>query len=169
MSLPPRHSSVSTLSPVSSPGFHPNLGFMDRQMSWVEHPQKPPSPWEAAARSPLGLVDEAFGPQNVQQSITSSVHSAAHRKSLPEPPLEWKRRVSNDPIEPPQARTPTLAVPSPTKAFAPASEKPIVYGPPFRPAQPITIGIRYTGTSSLPRNFSLHSSYAPIHRVSWKM
>ncbi|XP_037388901.1 synaptopodin-2 isoform X1 [Pygocentrus nattereri] len=169
MSLPRRHSSVSTLSPVSSPCFHPTRGPLDRQVSWVEQPQKPPSPWEAAARSPLGLVDDAFGPQNVQQAISASINTAAHRKSLPEPPLEWKRRVSNDPIEPPQVTTSTLAATSPTKAFAPASEKAIVYGPPFRPAQPLTIGIRYTGTSSLPRNFSLHTSYAPTHRVSWKM
>ncbi|XP_066508739.1 synaptopodin-2 [Hoplias malabaricus] len=169
MSLPRRHSSVSTMSPVSSPGFYPTRGPMDRQMSCVEQPQKSPSPWEAAARSPLGLVDEAFIPQSFQQSITASIRSAAHRKSLPEPPLEWKRRVSNDPIEPLQSTAPTLAIMSPTKAFTPVSEKHIVYGPPFRPAQPITVGIKYTGTSSLPRNFSLHSSYAPMHRVSWRI
>ncbi|XP_072526040.1 synaptopodin-2 [Salminus brasiliensis] len=169
MSLPRRLSSVSTLSPVSSPGFHPSRGPLERHLSWVEPPQKPPSPWEAAARSPLGLVDEAFGPQSVQQSVAAGVHSAAHRKSLPEPPLEWKRRVSNDPIPPSQATPPTLSVTLPVRPSAPAPERLIVYGPPFRPAQPLTIGIRYTGSSSLPRNFTLQSGSLPPHRVSWRM
>uniref|UniRef100_A0A8B9LM70 Synaptopodin 2b n=1 Tax=Astyanax mexicanus TaxID=7994 RepID=A0A8B9LM70_ASTMX len=103
MSLPRRLSSMSTLSPLSSPGIYPTRSPLERHLSWVEPFQKPLSPWEAAARSPLGLVEEAFGPQSVQEAISSSVHSAAHRKSLPEPPLEWKRRVSNDPIPPPRA------------------------------------------------------------------
>ncbi|XP_007232819.3 synaptopodin-2 [Astyanax mexicanus] len=169
MSLPRRLSSMSTLSPLSSPGIYPTRSPLERHLSWVEPFQKPLSPWEAAARSPLGLVEEAFGPQSVQEAISSSVHSAAHRKSLPEPPLEWKRRVSNDPIPPPRATPPTLSITLPARPSVPDPEKLIVYGPPFRPAQPLTIGIRYTGSSSLPRNFTLQSGGVPAHRVSWRM
>ena len=158
MSLPPRHSSMSSLSPVSSPVFQPTRRPLERHLSWVEQP-KSPTPWDAAPRSPVVLVDDAFAPQYVQ--------SDAHRKSLPEPSVEWRRQVSSNPADTPQATT--LAVPSPTKAFTPTSDKPVLYGPPFRPAQPLTGDLRYSGTSSLPRNFSLQTSNAPMHRVSWKM
>lgn len=53
-------------------------------------------PWEAASRHPLGLVDEAFAFQNLQQSLATNVRLAAQRKMLPEPPAEWKARVSYD-------------------------------------------------------------------------
>ncbi|MCI4395914.1 hypothetical protein PGIGA_G00261180 [Pangasianodon gigas] len=124
MSLPRRHSSVSTLSPVSSPGFHPSRGLVDRQMSWAEHP--------AAPRSPLCLASEVFSPENVQNPMRSVFHSGVHRRSLSE-------------------------------------EKPVVYGPPFRPAQPLPLGNRHTMTCSLPRNFSPHSEYSQTHQVSWRM
>ncbi|XP_024229415.1 synaptopodin-2 isoform X2 [Oncorhynchus tshawytscha] len=68
-----------------------------RQMSWLDKSYKPPSPWEAAARHPMGLVDEAFTFQNLQQAIAFNVCLAAQRKLLPEPPAEWKSRVSYDP------------------------------------------------------------------------
>uniref|UniRef100_A0A3Q2EJ74 Synaptopodin 2 n=1 Tax=Cyprinodon variegatus TaxID=28743 RepID=A0A3Q2EJ74_CYPVA len=55
---------------------------------------KPLTPWEAASRHPLGLVDEAFAFQDLQQSLASNVHLAACRKILPEPPVEWKGRIS---------------------------------------------------------------------------
>ncbi|XP_069315148.1 synaptopodin-2 [Eulemur rufifrons] len=48
-----------------------------------------PSPWEAAAKSPLGLVDDAFGPRNMQESVVANVVSAARRKLLPGPPEDW--------------------------------------------------------------------------------
>ncbi|KAK9524688.1 hypothetical protein VZT92_017059 [Zoarces viviparus] len=51
-------------------------------------------PWEAASRHPLGLVDEAFAFQNLQQSLATNVRLAAQRKMLPEPPAEWNARVS---------------------------------------------------------------------------
>ncbi|XP_078147835.1 synaptopodin-2-like, partial [Centroberyx gerrardi] len=66
----------------------------ERQTSWLERGHKPPTPWEAASRHPLGLVDEAFAFQNLQQAIASNVRLAAQRKMLPEPPVEWKARVS---------------------------------------------------------------------------
>ncbi|XP_053475550.1 synaptopodin-2 [Ictalurus furcatus] len=124
MSLPWRHSSMSTVSPVSSPGSHPSHGLVDRQMSWAERPTAP--------RSPLCLVSEGFASENVQNPTSSGFHSAVHRRSLSE-------------------------------------EKPVVYGPPFRPAQPLPLGNRYTTTCSLPRNFSPHSEYSQTHRVSWRM
>lgn len=66
-----------------------------RQPSWPERVHKPISPWEAASRHPLGLVDEAFVFQNLQHDIASNVRLAAQRKTLPEPPAEWKVRASH--------------------------------------------------------------------------
>ncbi|XP_056299068.1 synaptopodin-2 isoform X2 [Pseudoliparis swirei] len=67
-----------------------------RQTSWLQTGRKPLMPWEAASRHPLGLVDEAFAFQNLQQSLATNVRLAAQRKMLPEPPAEWKARVSYD-------------------------------------------------------------------------
>lgn len=115
MSLPRRHSSMSTLSPVSSPGFSPSRVLVDRQMSWAEAPQ-----------SPLLLFTEDSSSENLQNPM-SGFQSSVCRRSVSE-------------------------------------EKPVVYGPPFRPAQPLPLGSRYTTTCSLPRNFSTQSP-----RVSWRM
>ncbi|KAF0029392.1 hypothetical protein F2P81_018497 [Scophthalmus maximus] len=60
----------------------------------VEKVHKPLSPWEAASRHPLGLVDEAFASQNLHQTLASNIHLAAQRKMLPEPPAEWKAGMS---------------------------------------------------------------------------
>ncbi|KAE8279049.1 Synaptopodin-2 Myopodin [Larimichthys crocea] len=65
-----------------------------KQTSWLEKGHKPLTPWEAASRHPLGLVDEAFAFQDLQQTLVSNIHLAAQRKILPEPPAEWKARVS---------------------------------------------------------------------------
>ncbi|XP_073331029.1 uncharacterized protein synpo2a isoform X1 [Pagrus major] len=65
-----------------------------RQTSWLEKGHKPPTPWEAASRHPLGLVDEAFSFQNLQQTLASNVRLAAQRKMLPEPPAAWMAKVS---------------------------------------------------------------------------
>nr|XP_046236642.1 synaptopodin-2 isoform X2 [Scatophagus argus] len=65
-----------------------------RQTSWLEQGHKPLTPWEAASRHPLGLVDEAFAVQDLQQTIASNIRLAAQRKVLPDPPAEWKERVS---------------------------------------------------------------------------
>uniref|UniRef100_A0A8C8FS06 Synaptopodin 2b n=1 Tax=Oncorhynchus tshawytscha TaxID=74940 RepID=A0A8C8FS06_ONCTS len=139
LSLPRRMCSMSympsqsSMSPVTTPVFHPSLG---RQTSWQEKAAlKPPSPWEAASRSPLGLVDDAFRFQNFPQSIATNVNSTANRRSLPEPPDEWKRKVSLDApcvsggyyhAPPPAMHTRSMSMTS-----AP------VYGPPFRQAQPL--------------------------------
>ncbi|XP_029382412.1 synaptopodin-2 isoform X2 [Echeneis naucrates] len=63
-----------------------------RQTSLLEKAHKPPTPWEAASRHPLGLVDEAF--RNTHQTLASNIRLAAQRKILPEPPAGWKARVS---------------------------------------------------------------------------
>lgn len=60
----------------------------------MEKSQKLLTPWEAASRHPMGLVDEAFAFQSLQQTLASNVRLAAQRKILPEPPAEWKARVS---------------------------------------------------------------------------
>uniref|UniRef100_A0AAX7U3S9 PDZ domain-containing protein n=1 Tax=Astatotilapia calliptera TaxID=8154 RepID=A0AAX7U3S9_ASTCA len=65
-----------------------------RQTCWMEKSQKLLTPWEAASRHPMGLVDEAFAFQSLQQTLASNVCLAAQRKILPEPPAEWKARVS---------------------------------------------------------------------------
>ncbi|XP_047194872.1 synaptopodin-2 [Hippoglossus stenolepis] len=61
-----------------------------RQGSRLEKGHKPLSPWEAASRHPLGLVDDAFSFRNLHQTLASNVRLAAQRKLLPEPPAEWK-------------------------------------------------------------------------------
>ncbi|XP_026208495.1 synaptopodin-2 isoform X2 [Anabas testudineus] len=65
-----------------------------RQTSRLEKDHKPPTPWEAASQHPLGMVDEAFAFQNLQQTLASNIRLAAQRKMLPEPPAQWKARVS---------------------------------------------------------------------------
>ncbi|XP_012583159.1 PREDICTED: synaptopodin-2 isoform X2 [Condylura cristata] len=59
----------------------------------LERGNKRLTPWEAAAKSPLGLVDDAFRPRNIQESIVANVVSAARRKVLPGPPENWNERL----------------------------------------------------------------------------
>ncbi|NXN55748.1 SYNP2 protein, partial [Rynchops niger] len=102
LSLPGRPSSFISraMSPTSPLTFQPAPDYFSKPDTAADRPGKRPTPWEAAARSPLGLVDEAFGPQNIQESIAANVVSAARRKTLPEPPDEWKQRVSYEPPAP---------------------------------------------------------------------
>uniref|UniRef100_A0A3P9JPN2 Synaptopodin 2b n=1 Tax=Oryzias latipes TaxID=8090 RepID=A0A3P9JPN2_ORYLA len=79
----------SLLSPGDRPSFLPT-----RQTSFQEKLPKPPTPWEAASKSPTGTVDDAFN--GLPSYIASKVNCAAHRRSLSEPPEDWKRRVSLD-------------------------------------------------------------------------
>lgn len=166
LSLPRRSvSSVSPQSPVSpytTTGRSPTRTPLERHTSWVEKPAKPPSPWEAAAKSPLGLVDEAFAFQDLMQ-VPAAV---AHRRSLPEPPLEWKQRVSNEPVVPsPLTPLSPRPVASPTRAAPASPSKPTFYGPPFRPAQPLTTNTLYPGTGSLGRKSRPSNSLPPL-RIS---
>ncbi|XP_016892774.1 synaptopodin-2 isoform X2 [Cynoglossus semilaevis] len=83
-------STASSSNPLTQSSTTP----LPRQTSWLEKGHKPLSPWEAASRHPLGLVDEAFSPRILHQSLASNICLAAQRKMLPEPPAEWKSKVS---------------------------------------------------------------------------
>ncbi|XP_027596906.1 synaptopodin-2 [Pipra filicauda] len=102
LSLPGRPSAFipRAMSPTSPLIFQPAPDYFSKPDTAADKPGKRLTPWEAAARSPLGLVDEAFGPQNMQESIAANVVSAARRKILPEPPEEWKQKVSYEPPAP---------------------------------------------------------------------
>ncbi|XP_075399989.1 synaptopodin-2 isoform X2 [Tenrec ecaudatus] len=62
----------------------------DKPADGLEKANKRLSPWEAAAKSPLGLVDDAFRHRHMQESIVA----AARRKVLSGPSENWKDRVS---------------------------------------------------------------------------
>ncbi|XP_041634727.1 synaptopodin-2 isoform X2 [Cheilinus undulatus] len=126
---PPRASSTSPARPTR----------------WLEKGHKPPSPWEAASRHPLGLVDEAFPDnQSLQQSLVSSIHLAAQRKILPEPPAEWKARVS---YKPPQKTGSQTWSQSQSCSWAPLPS----FVSPTRSAVPSPAGS--AGYRSLPRQW----------------
>uniref|UniRef100_A0A672N2P3 Synaptopodin-2-like n=2 Tax=Sinocyclocheilus grahami TaxID=75366 RepID=A0A672N2P3_SINGR len=99
---------------------------------------KPPTPWEAASRHPLGLVDEAFTFLDIQQSIAANLRYAAQSKLLPEPPAEWKAKVA---YESPKNQKDSLSQSSltflsPTKSTSSAPAGPVPYRSPFRQCQP---------------------------------
>lgn len=131
-----------------------------RQASWPERAHKPISPWEAASRHPLGLVDEAFAFQNLQHNIASNVRLAAQRKALPEPPAEWKvgafhqspQKTSSYPWSQSrgQIRAPLPSFVSPTRSS--------VSGP-TSSASPV-------GYRSLPRQWRPQRSWAGGNQVS---
>ncbi|KAF7252746.1 Synaptopodin-2 [Varanus komodoensis] len=83
-----------SMSPVSPVMFPPASDYFSKPAPSVDKPGKRLTPWEAAAKSPLGLVDDAFGPQTMQESIAANVVSAARRKTLPAPPEDWKQKVA---------------------------------------------------------------------------
>uniref|UniRef100_A0A671K0G0 Synaptopodin-2-like n=1 Tax=Sinocyclocheilus anshuiensis TaxID=1608454 RepID=A0A671K0G0_9TELE len=154
LSFPQRLSSLSPASSVFTPGVHSTRQSLNRQYSWVEQPKKTLSSVEAVSQSP-------FGPDE-------SNISATHRKSLPETPAEWKQRVFYESVGGPQEMEPVIAVTSPTNSFSSVPKEPI-YGPPFRPAQPLVTSNRYSRGSSLTRNFTPHTNCPQLHRVSWKL
>ncbi|XP_065541635.1 synaptopodin-2 [Lathamus discolor] len=99
LSLPGRPSSFisQAMSPTSPLTFQPAPDYFSKTDTAADRTGKRLTPWEAASRPPLGLVDEAFGPQNMQESIAANVVSAARRKTFPEQPDEWKQKVSYEP------------------------------------------------------------------------
>lgn len=128
-----------TWSTVSSVGAQASFVPTRRRTSVQEHVSKPLSPWEAASRSPIGSVEEAFVFQSLPSSVISHVKAAEKLKSLPEPPDEWRRRVSLDPAAAgtsPYCALPAFQAPSLSRTFAPETP-PAFYGPPFKPAQPL--------------------------------
>uniref|UniRef100_A0A3Q2CUW2 Synaptopodin 2 n=1 Tax=Cyprinodon variegatus TaxID=28743 RepID=A0A3Q2CUW2_CYPVA len=140
LSLPQRLNSLPSglLSPLRAPEFQPAFPSTQRPASFN---RKPPTPWEAASKSPLGSVDEAFV---FQSPLSSDVMAAAHHRSLPEPPEEWKRRVSLDSAAVSKGHHQHLAPSFPTASISRSisAEKPAFYGPPFRPAQPFRPGFK---------------------------
>lgn len=154
MSLPQRLSSVSLASPVSTPGVRSTRQSLNRQYSWVEQPKKTLSSVEAISQSP-------FGPDEFKNSAT-------HRKSLPETPAEWKQQVFYESVGGPLEMEPVIGVTSHTNSFSSVPKK-TIYGPPFRPAQPLVTSNRYRRGSFLPRDFTLHTKCPKLHRVSWKL
>ncbi|XP_040823104.1 synaptopodin-2 [Ochotona curzoniae] len=90
----PMHPIISTAPPW---GHQAAYNYSSKSTSGLEKATKRPTPWEAAAKSPLGLVDEAFGPRSIQESIVANVVSAARRKMLPGPPQDWKEKLSCGP------------------------------------------------------------------------
>ncbi|XP_068136621.1 synaptopodin-2 [Hyperolius riggenbachi] len=94
MSFPARSLSAASSQPFASPisptPFEPAPGYAGKSATTPETPGKKLTPWEAAAKSPLGFVDDAFMPQNVHSSVSANIMSAARRKTLPEPPTAWK-------------------------------------------------------------------------------
>lgn len=131
----------ASVSPSPTPSSHATYTSRstERQVFWLEKGRKPPTPWEAASRHPLGLVDEAFSHQDMQHYIASNLRSAAHRKMLPEPPAEWKAKVSYEPPQKSQGwrmSQSSLSFLSPTKSTASAPAAPVPYGSPLRRSQP---------------------------------
>ncbi|XP_034432593.1 synaptopodin-2 [Hippoglossus hippoglossus] len=162
LSLPRRLNSMPSprlLSPGTQGSFLP----AQRQMSFQESAYKPLSPWEAASKSPIGAVDEAFLFQSLPSSVASNVKAAGQRMSLPEPPDEWKRRVSLDPAAVSRSHyhaAPGFQAPSLSRTFSP--EKAAFYGPPFRPAQPLRpANIGYMGQGPGPTKYSPLYTAAP--------
>ncbi|KAM4706626.1 synaptopodin-2 [Discoglossus pictus] len=95
LSIPGRSVSSGCLqhfaSPPSSLLFEPSPTYTGKQATTPETPGKRLTPWEAAAKSPLGSVDDAFMSQSIHESVSANVVSAAaRRKTLPGPPAAWK-------------------------------------------------------------------------------
>ncbi|MEQ2239333.1 hypothetical protein ILYODFUR_003329 [Ilyodon furcidens] len=163
LSLPQRLNSLPSpgyLSPLSTPGVQPPSSSTKRETSFY---RKPLTPWEAASRSPIGSVDEAFMFQSPLSFVASDVMAAARHRSLPEPPEEWKRRVSLDSASVSnthhQHLAPSVQGLSASRTVSP--EKPAFYGPPFRPAQPLRpISLGFKAQS--PNMFS--HFYGEMHR-----
>ncbi|XP_021104123.1 synaptopodin-2 isoform X2 [Heterocephalus glaber] len=82
---------ISTTSPWV---YQPAYNYFRKPADGLEKANRRPTPWEAAAKSPLGLVDDAFKPRNIQESIVANVVSAARRKVLQGPPGHWNEKLS---------------------------------------------------------------------------
>uniref|UniRef100_A0A2K5CJS7 Synaptopodin 2 n=1 Tax=Aotus nancymaae TaxID=37293 RepID=A0A2K5CJS7_AOTNA len=92
LSLPGR--SVPPTISTSPWVYQPTYSYSSKPTDGLKKANKRPTPWEAAAKSPLGLVDDAFRPRNIQESIVANVVSAARRKVLPGSPEDWNERLS---------------------------------------------------------------------------
>lgn len=82
-----------TFSTTSPWMFQPAHNYPSQPPDGLENAHKRLTPWEAAAKSPLGLVDDAFRPRNIQESIVANVVSAARRKVLLGSPKDWNDQL----------------------------------------------------------------------------
>ncbi|XP_054419586.1 synaptopodin-2 [Pteronotus mesoamericanus] len=84
LSLPGRPAlpAISAAPPWAHP---PACGRPAGPADGLERAGKRLTPWDVAAKSPLGLIDDAFEPRNIQEAIVANVVSAAWRKVLPGP------------------------------------------------------------------------------------
>ncbi|XP_057698504.1 synaptopodin-2 [Corythoichthys intestinalis] len=134
----PRYSSFSgPLSPVSTQDPRPYLSPAKQNRASSISSYKPPTPWEAASRSPFGSVDDAFLFQSVSSTFASCVRAVGPRRSLPEPPEEWKRRVSFDPPLASQGHcrmAPAYMTSAPMRMKSACVETTAAYRPSFRPS-----------------------------------
>ncbi|XP_061536656.1 synaptopodin-2 [Phycodurus eques] len=141
LSLPRRSSSSGPMSLVGTQNPRSSLSSAQQHRASLQRASyKPPTPWEAASRSPFGSVDDAFSIQSALSPIASRVQAAGPRRSLPEPPEEWKRRVSLDPPLASQGHCHTdsaYVTSAPMRVKCARDKSTAVYGPPFRPAQPL--------------------------------
>ncbi len=163
--------SVSS-SPSPRPASHtvsirPSVG----QTARIPRGHKPPTPWEAASRHPLGLVDEAFTFLDIQQSIACNLRYAAQSKLLPEPPAEW--RVA---YEPPSkhkkdrlSQSPLIFLsPSRSTASAPAGPVPYGSGSPFWHPQRSMTEANLGPLPADPRGLRLYTAKDSSTRRRWR-
>ncbi|KAG5848143.1 hypothetical protein ANANG_G00095270 [Anguilla anguilla] len=176
LSLPRRLPSMSSRSdygsPVTTPVFQPSWGPLERQASWLETGPKPPSPWEAACRSPLGLVDEAFARRGVQETVASGCGpppSAGPSRSPPpsggpgwptRPGPEGAPPFGSRPGAPPAQYGPPFS--SQTRAT------PAHCGPPFRQYQPQRSVTGYAGPGCDYRRPLSQPGYRPMYNAAWR-
>ncbi|XP_076431028.1 synaptopodin-2 isoform X2 [Peromyscus maniculatus bairdii] len=92
LSLPGK--SASPIIPASPWLYQPAHSYSGKPTLGLEKANKRPTPWEAASKSPLGLVDDAFRPRSIQESIVANVVSAARRKAFLGSQEDWKERLS---------------------------------------------------------------------------
>ncbi|KAM3936808.1 synaptopodin-2-like [Leptodactylus fuscus] len=126
ISFPARSFSSASSQPFGSPLspalFEPAPGYIGKSATTPETPGKRLTPWEAATKSSLGFVDDAFLPQTMHESVSANVVSAARRKTLPEPPTAWKSSSTLPPTNsaytyrsrPSITTTPQNVVPAPS-------------------------------------------------------
>ncbi|KAM7143597.1 synaptopodin-2 isoform 1-T1 [Molossus nigricans] len=77
----------------ATPPWEPACRYPSKPTDGQEKANRRPTPWEAAATSPLGLVDDAFEPRNIQESLVAHVVSAARRKVLLGPSEDWNDKL----------------------------------------------------------------------------
>ncbi|XP_014387649.1 PREDICTED: synaptopodin-2 [Myotis brandtii] len=89
-----------TVSATPAWARRPALRYPAQPAAGPEGAHRRLAPWEAAAESPLGLVEEAFRPRDIRDSVVANVVSAARRKVLPAPMEGWGDGLPHAPQAP---------------------------------------------------------------------